>query len=214
VLGEFPPAIESLALRLLDWAVLGRREWRVRTSLREVSLSVGPGRVGETTWEERRLLLELLLELERPSTDLGRTMRDVLRALRGGEGALPFPAPEPALDRGAARSRLERALTDGELSLKELIPTPVHLLPSAAEEAPESAVAGEMTFIEVAVRDDDDKPVSGRRVRIRFPDGAVREGYTDVGGRFRCDDLAVGGTASVTLPEYDADGYPLASDEA
>jgi hypothetical protein len=61
-------------------------------------------------------------------------------------------------------------------------------------------------WIEIAVEDDDGKPVSGVRYQVELPDGSTVDGVIPIGGMARLQGLPKG-NCKVSFPELDAEAH-------
>ncbi|WP_437716162.1 hypothetical protein WMF45_06960 [Sorangium sp. So ce448] len=109
---------------------------------------------------------------------------------------------------------LSRLLLSGRVQLRE---APLPWLPSyggdaadAEEQAPASAVPRaprtELTWIEIRLLGEDDRPIPYERYRVELPDGSIREGSLDDEGRARLDGIEAG-ACLVTFPALDQEAW-------
>src|SRR5512133_833120 len=81
--------------------------------------------------------------------------------------------------------------------------------------APQPTTREELTFIGVEVKDQDDVPVAGTRVRFELPDGDIKVATTNSEGIARIDGLALPGNAKISLLDFNEPGNaePVEQDE-
>jgi hypothetical protein len=185
---------------------MANREWRVRTSLRNLVLQLRPltePSSGEQRSESARHLNDLLWQLEGGDPATLEALREVHGAL---VGAGPTPLANgalPAHELKAMVRDLRRAVEVGTLSAVApplSAPARRKLFDLTTLGPDRSAPEEETTFIGVRVEDQDGEPVVNERVLIEFSDGEVREGRTKSDGTLLISGLAPGGPAKITLP--------------
>jgi len=71
---------------------------------------------------------------------------------------------------------------------------------------PEEAEATEVSWIEIELVGEDDKPIAGERYEITLPDGSVTNGTLDQNGFARVQGFAPG-SCKVSFPELDQDAW-------
>jgi hypothetical protein len=151
----------------------------------------------------RRFGLELRRLLEEPE--------DRLLLRRALDEALPGGATYRLSD-GAVAGQAAALLESGRMRLWEgaRVPEGVPELGPEAEAAPEkeaeSKKAVELTWIEIRLIGEDDKPIPGERYRLELPDGSVREGTLDDRGLARVDGIDAG-ECEVTFPRLDEEAW-------
>jgi hypothetical protein len=178
---------------------------RIRTRFRSLELgperqpAEGPGRAASS-------LSDLLFELRARNPDVVRSVREMLgrQDLFGSQ----------SLDIDSMFADLEEAVRAGELRLDEVepptIPPGLELVDADAEAEAEPEEQKELTFIEVQLRDQDDKPFPNRKVRIELHTGEVRERIVGSDASMRIDSIESSGIATVTVtgPNDPSDGPP------
>jgi hypothetical protein len=120
--------------------------------------------------------------------------------------------PVDRLDDAAVLVQVERALIVGRASLVEG-PALMRLVGLDGDVAgepppPASARAAEaaLTWIEIKLIGEDDKPIPGEAYRVELVDGSVREGRLDAEGFVRIDQIDPG-TCTVTFPALDEEAW-------
>jgi hypothetical protein len=128
------------------------------------------------------------------------------------DGAMPGGAAQRMSDAAVVRE-VERLLASGRLVLREeaRIPNEGGFVPLREPEAPpapepERKKPAQLTWIEIVLVGEDDKPIPGERYRIELPDGSTREGRLDGRGLARVDGVDPG-TCEVTFPGLDQDAW-------
>lgn len=186
---------------------MANREWRVRTSFRDVVLQVQP-RAQSSSSEQRsestRHLTDLLWELEGGSSAAREILGEVHSALTGISGTARDARTASPHERKILARDLQRAIEAGTLSALEpapSMPARRRLLSDPVKRAPSEAPEEETTYIGVRVEDQDGEPVVNERVLIEFADGDVRMGRTTADGTLLISGLSPGGPATITLPD-------------
>jgi hypothetical protein len=116
------------------------------------------------------------------------------------------------LDDAAVLARTELALLGGRATLVEApeLPRLVGIDGDVAEEPPPPASArparAALTWIEIKLIGEDDKPIPGEAYRVELVDGSVREGRLDESGFARIDQIDPG-TCMVTFPALDEEAW-------
>jgi hypothetical protein len=138
-------------------------------------------------------------------------------------------SPQGGIAQNNALRDLERALRDGRLILlrrkaeafgggveedDQSVPTP-RALAAAARAASGRASGGttgrgnqgldpssQLTWIDIQLVDEDDRPVSGAKYQLKLTDGSTREGSLDSEGRIRVTGIPPG-SCEVCFPEFD-----------
>jgi len=182
------------------------REWRLRTSFRDVvirvtALSATPRRA------QSPLLSELLFELQARNPEVSRVLSEVQHTLSG-----IGPVPGPAAFSQVRSNLLERDLRDasrrGQLEVEEI--TSTRPARRRFSDAPVASALGpqdeEVDFIELVLVDQDDQPLARRAFNIELPSGAVRSGQTDADGRARVDGIPPG-QCNITFPDFEQRDY-------
>ena len=72
----------------------------------------------------------------------------------------------------------------------------------------EQAEATKTDWVEIELKDDQDRPVPGEPYRVRCPDGEIREGTLDENGFVRVENI-MSGRCVITFPEIDARDWVL-----
>jgi hypothetical protein len=148
----------------------------------------------------------------------------------GTLGLRPPLSPQGAIAQNNALRDLERALRDGRLILlrrkaegfsgggveedDQSVPTP-RALAAAARAASGRASGGatgrsnqgldassQLTWIDIQLVDEDDRPVPGEKYQLKLTDGSTREGSLDSEGRIRVTGIPPG-SCEVCFPEFD-----------
>jgi hypothetical protein len=118
----------------------------------------------------------------------------------------------PRVSTEELRERIREALRRRRL-VARLTPRAVASSPRTAEHeppAPERApIPAEKTWIAIVLHDDAAMPVPHARYAIDLPDGSIREGRLDAGGRARIDGIDPG-SCSVSFPDYDGGDWAAA----
>lgn len=190
---------------LRDW-------WRIPTPYGyvELELEVAGGALeDELAQHETESVLDVLTFcLEHRDPRITRAILEIYAQLNPQE----FP-PGLALDCLASQQGnklaqtlirfLERRVTDGTIRLYEdevvLTKTDV-LIPAAKQTQP--PVPEQTTFIGIRLEDADGFPIQASRLRLRLPDGNVKEMRTDGNGAVFVDGIAVSGTAKVEFLDF------------
>ncbi|WP_224363333.1 carboxypeptidase-like regulatory domain-containing protein [Hyalangium versicolor] len=88
---------------------------------------------------------------------------------------------------------LEGAFESGRLALLR-VPRPVFILPERekAEEDDWKNDSEPTSWVGIQLEDEEGEPVAGQRVRLKLPDGSVRERVSDDRGRIRVDGVPPG----------------------
>jgi type VI secretion system secreted protein VgrG len=84
--------------------------------------------------------------------------------------------------------------------------TPVKPYKPPSEDEPEEE---KTSWVEIALVDEDDQPVSGEKYEITLPDGRVAKGTTDQNGVARVEGIDPG-SCQVTFPNLDKDAWEKA----
>ena len=79
----------------------------------------------------------------------------------------------------------------------------------AADSSASSTSSDTTHWIEIALVNEQNKPVAGEEYRITMPDGSVASGTTDDKGKARCEQIGAG-TCKVAFPNIDADAWEKA----
>jgi len=190
-----------------------RREWRIRSGRDEIRLIP----LARASAEERRTGLappRALIALHRPFRTVDpagrRLLLDILAEL---EGANAF---QLRTDTDFLRDRVERAVANGRLvavSVPLIMPLGGVFRPEEEDDdggdAPLDTVP-EKTWIEIELLDVNDEPLAGHPYRIELPDGSVRTGTVGANGVARLDGIDPG-SCTVTLPRQNVTTYRFAS---
>ena len=62
-------------------------------------------------------------------------------------------------------------------------------------------------WIEIVLKDEDDKPVAGEAYKVVLPNGEATTGYLDADGAARIDGIVSAGTCKVSFPGIDGDDW-------
>lgn len=137
-----------------------------------------------------------------------RTLLDIYEAL-GGQVRPGMFAYERLFFMKQLWAELEEAFETGRLALLR-VPRPVliSIQPEKSKEKNWKEKDWEdesepMSWVGLQLEDEEGEPVAGQRVRIKLPDGVVRERVSDDKGRIRMDSIPVG-TCQVEFPGLDA----------
>ena len=120
--------------------------------------------------------------------------------------------PVDRLDDAAVLAQTERALLGGRASLVEgpELPRLVGIDGDVADETPPPtsarAAQAALTWIEIKLIGEDDKPIPGEAYRVELVDGSVQEGRLDAEGFVRIDQIDPG-TCTVTFPALDEEAW-------
>jgi hypothetical protein len=103
--------------------------------------------------------------------------------------------------------------SDGHLEKRNIDPGTARLtlLGSKAEPIEVSDIPDEeeVSFVEIALLDDNDAPVAGQRYEVTLPDGSVRSGTLDEKGFAFISEVPLG-NCKVSFPDLDADAWSVA----
>ncbi|MFP2926080.1 carboxypeptidase regulatory-like domain-containing protein [Pyxidicoccus sp. 3LG] len=138
---------------------------------------------------------------------VARTLYAMYQAL-GGAPALGLSGPERGRYEQRLKQRLTDAFTHGELVALEVRrptlvapPWPDTLIPLPSEKPIE-----EPTWLAIALKDEDGKPVPHTRYVVTLPDGSTREGVLDKNGYARVDGVNPG-KCQVAFPDVDGQSW-------
>ncbi|MBL9032359.1 MAG: hypothetical protein JNM80_11730 [Phycisphaerae bacterium] len=124
-------------------------------------------------------------------------------AKSGSAGSLVAPSEPPeALEAADDRAGAMDEPGSGGGSRDPDRPAPGSPTPTPGEDPP----PGELTWIEIELVDENDKPVAGARYSLIMPDGSPDGGTLDEAGFARREGLKPG-TCWVSFPEYDGGSW-------
>src|SRR5512145_426098 len=78
---------------------------------------------------------------------------------------------------------------------------------------PQDSVDEKLTFIGVILKDQDDEPVANSRVRIKLPDGDIKNGRTNAAGEGMVKEFVLDGMAEIELLDFCDPGEAEAIEE-
>ena len=104
-----------------------------------------------------------------------------------------------------------RLLATGRMQFREDRPVPLFAVDGEGPEeiAPPISTREarvELTWIEIRLIGEDDKPIPGERYRLELTDGSTREGRLDDKGQARVDGIDPG-NCTVTFPALDEEAW-------
>jgi hypothetical protein len=115
------------------------------------------------------------------------------------------------LDDAALIEQIATLLGSGRAVLQEAPPGPPLTGFDDADEslpppAPQTTSEPKLTWIEIVLVGEDDKPIPGEAYRIELPDGSTQDGWLDGKGFARVDGIDPG-NCQVTFPRLDKDAW-------
>jgi hypothetical protein len=138
-----------------------------------------------------------------------RTLLDLYEAL-GGQVRSGMFLYERSSFMERIWTELETALETGRLVLlQEPRPVFISIVPEQAKEEDWKDESEPTSWVGLQLEDEEGEPVAGQRVRIKLPDGTVRERVSDDKGRIRLDGIPVG-NCQVELPGVDGNEWRAA----
>ena len=162
------------------------------------------GEPGALAFDDRLRVLALLRRFAVEPANLAQ--------LRGALAESALAGVVSRLDDAAVIEQLAALLVAGRLVLRDLPRTPrLTGVDGPVEDeplAPSSARAPKapLTWIEIQLIGEDDRPIPGEVYRIELPDGSVRQGTLDAKGLARVDRIEPG-TCVVTFPRLDEEAW-------
>jgi hypothetical protein len=115
------------------------------------------------------------------------------------------PTEADKADAGEVSSVAARQIQRRESTFRDPVVKPFKPpTPEQVEQARQQR--GELSWVEIELVGEDDKPIPGERYRITVPDGRAAEGTLDADGRARVDGFEPG-YCTVAFPDLDKDAW-------